>query len=1040
MKQKLLCFLMLGVLLIGSAYAQDRRISGRVTSSQDGAPLSGVSVAAVGTSQATSTGDNGEYTLTVSENATRLEFRYLGYINQIVNIDGRNIINVALELDATTLSEVVVTGYGTVRRQDFAGSAVSIGGEQIANLPVQSFDQALGGRAAGAQISIPNGVVGNPPVIRIRGTNSISLSSYPLIIIDGVPTVTGEYSGSSSAVNPLSAINPSDIESIDILKDASATAIYGSRAANGVLVITTKKGKSGAATLALDSWVSINQPQRLPKILDAYQYVELKNEGLINAGQYNPQTNSYNLDYDANGNVINTNWLDFVYRDGVSHNHSVSIRGGSESTTYYGSVIFSDQQGILIGNDYNRIGGNFNVDHKFAKIFKFGTKLNVTNENTKSFTGSGSLSGEAFSVTGLGRIGLVSQPNVSPFNPDGSYNVSGNQLGSGANTAAAPGYYNLAVLRDHNRSNSATRRIQGNAYIEAAPLPWLTLRSLYGIDNFDVDDDIFQSPINGDGFAAGGRAIRQGYFYRTWVWTNTFDIQHTFDDKHSVHFLGGNEQTRRTTDGFWGQRDGLSDPAFEHIGAGFITPSVGGGYSENYLVSFFGALNYDFAKKYYVNASLRQDEYSAFGPNSKAGTFYSIGGMYDISNEQFWQDGSLGNIFNRFRLKGSYGTVGNHNGLGWLAPNSLYGYGLYGVIPSLAPSSAGNLSIGWESSKKLDLGIDFGLLNDRITVEAGYFKNDVDDLIYSVPQAPSAGLISNPDVNIGSMVNKGFELTITAQAVRKNDFSWTPSFNLTHVQNELVSLTDHIDQFTSETSGLEVASISRVGGPLGQIFVVRTDGVDPATGRRIFINADNERVFYAHPGQWTYADGSTAPAITTNDQMPVANSMPRYFGGFSNNFAYKNFDLNLNFTFQLDYSIYWGTRAGLFDNRTWNNSVESMNRWTTPGQVTDIPRIVAGDNWSNGSAMPIDANVFKGDFLKLRDIALGYSLPKTILNQVGISNLRIYASAHNAFIWTKYPGTDPEVSSNGNSNVAQGIDRNSVANGRAFTAGINVTF
>lgn len=1036
---------MLGLLLIGSAYAQDRRISGIVTSADDGTALSGVSVSAVGTNQVTSTDDDGNYSIVVGANVTSLEFRSLGFTSQTVTIGARSIINISLRADATALSEVVVTGYGTVQRQNFVGNAATVSGAQVANVPAQSFDQVLGGKAAGAQISIPNGVVGNPPVIRIRGTNSISLSSYPLIVIDGVPTFTGDYSGSSSAVNPLSSINPSDIESIDVLKDASATAIYGSRASNGVLIITTKKGRSGTATLNYDSWVSVNQAQRLPEIMNAREFVETKNEGLINAGTYNPLTNSYNLDYDADGNLIETDWLDYVYRNGYSHNHSLSIRGGTDQTSYYGSVVLSDQEGIIIGNDYEKLGGMFNIDHRFAKdIFKVGAKLNATNEKTYSFTGSGSLPGQAFSVTGLGRLALVSHPNVSPYNADGSYNLSGNALGNGANTAAGAGYYNVAVLRDHNRTNSYTRRMQGNFYLQADPLPWLSLKTLYGIDNFDVDDDLFLTHINGDGFAQGGYATRQLAQYRRWVWTNTADLTHQFEGGHNVHALLGNEQTRSKGDSFWTRREGLSDTEFEHIGAGFINPFGGGGYNENYLVSFFGALNYDFNRKYFLNASVRHDEYSAFGPNNKGGTFFSVGGAYAISNESFYEESNLANTLSTLRLRGSYGTVGNNNGLNWLAPNSLYEYRLYGETPSLAPSSAGNLFIAWEVSKKLDLGVNLGFLNDKVTVDAAYYRNDIQDLIYQVPQAPSAGLISNPNVNVGSMYNAGVELTVNVQAVQKENFSWDPSFNITFNKNEVTALSEGVTQFTSANSDLETASITRVGGPLGQIYAVRTDGVDPATGRRIFINGDGERVFYDHSApqasRYTYADGSPASALGTNDHVAYANSMPRYFGGFSNNFRYKNFDLMANFTFQLDYSIYWGTRAGLFDNRTWNSSVENLNRWTTPGQQTDVPRIVNGDNVSNGSAFPITANVFKGDFLKLRDLAFGYTIPNTALDRVGISNLRIYVSAHNAFIFTKYPGTDPEVSSNGNSNTAQGMDRNSVATGRSFMAGINLSF
>ncbi len=1047
MKRKKLFFFAIFCLFVSSSFAQDTRITGKVTSSVDGTPLAGVSVIISGTSRGTQTNSDGVFEVLIAESSVSLSFRYLGYVSQTVQVGNRTYINVELDSDDSQLSEVVVTGYGTVRKSDFVGNVASISGDKVTNIPIQSFDQALGGKAAGAQVSISNGVVGNPPVFRIRGTNSISLSSYPLIIIDGVPTLTtttggnGTYSGSSSPVNPLTAINPNDIENIEILKDASATAIYGSRAANGVVIVTTKRGKSGKAQLAYDAWVGVNQVQRLPDLLDAFQYVDIKNEALRNAGIFNADSRAFNLDYDASGNPINTNWYDYVYRNGVSHNNSLSVRGGNEDTRYFGSVNYTDQEGIVIGNDYSKLGGNFNIDHSFAKIFKVGTKINMTDEQTKSFTSSGSLPGQAFSITGLGRIAMVSQPNVSPFNNDGSYNVSGNALGPGANTAGTPGYYNIAVIQDFNRSNTAVKRFQGNGFLQADPLSWLSLKTLYGIDYFSVNDDVFYTPINGDGFASEGYAYRQDVGRKTWVWTNTFDIHHTFNDEHYLHLLGGNEQTRTTTDGFWADRSGLSDAAFEHIGAGFVTPGAGGQYSENYLVSFFGSLNYDFRKKYFLNGSFRRDEYSAFGQDQKGGNFYSVGAAYDLAKEDFWSNSSFDNLFSSFRLRGSYGTVGNFNGLSWLAPQTLYEYNLYGTTPSLNPSSSGNPAIGWETSKKLDVGLNLGILNDRFTIEAAYYKNDIDGLIYQVPQAPSAGLISNPNVNIGSMVNKGFELTLNAQAIGKGDFSWTPSFNLTYNHNEVLSLSESVTQFTSQTSGLEISNITVAGGPIGQLFVVRTGGVDPETGRRIFINRNGDQVFYEHAASgWRYADGSEAPAIGSNDQVPYENTVPRYYGGFINNFRYKNFDLMLNFTFQFDYSIYWGTGAGLMDQRAWNNSTTMLNRWTEPGQITDVPRVIFGDNQSNGSATASDIHVYSGDFLKLRDINLGYTLPTSPLQKVGISRLRFYVNANNAIIFTKYPGTDPEVSSNGNSNVAPGVDRNSVANGRTFTAGVNLLF
>lgn len=1046
MKEKLLVLFLLAFMSF-SVQAQQKKITGKVTSTSDGLPLPGVSVSVPGVRIAAQTGADGVYSISVPNNTTSLIFRFVGYEPKTVSIKS-GVVNAALNEDNTTLNDVVVTGYGTMKKRDLVGSVTSIRGDQVANKPVQSFDQALGGKAAGVQVSIPNGVLNNPPVLRIRGTNSISLSSYPLIVIDGVATFTGDASGTNAAGNALASINPNDIESMDVLKDASATAIYGSRAANGVLVITTKKGKPGKAVVTYDGWAGVANVQRLPDMMDAFQYTEIKNEGLRNAGTYNINTNAYALTNGPDGQPINTNWYDYAYRQGVSYSNSLSVSGGSESTNYYMSLNYTNQQGIIVKNDYKRLGAIFNVDHKISKSLSIGAKLQYSNEDNLAVISSGSLSGQAFSTAGLGRVALVNAPNVSPYSNSGGYNLTGNNLGLMNNKVSQVGFYNPVVQIDLDRSYNYLNRIQSNAYAQYKPVSWISLRSVFGIDYLYSNNDSFANPFNGDGYNANpanaGSATLSYSQNKRWVWTTTAQADKTFNDVHSFSLLLGTEQQKTTARSFGATRTGLSDQAFNDYTAGFAQFTNSGGYGENYLVSFFARLSYDFKKKYILNATIRQDEYSAFGPDKKAGTFYSVGAAYEIAQEDFWKNGAIGKVFSSFRLRGSYGEVGNFNGLDNYAPNSYYSAGLFGGAPTLNFSQAGNLMIGWETSKKLDVGINFGILRDRITFETAYYNNDIDGLIYNVPQAPSAGLPNSPQTNIGSMYNKGFEFTVNAQAINTKDFSWSPSFNITYNKNLITSLTPTIDQFTSATSSLETASISKVGTSLGMIYVARTAGVDPATGRRIFVAANGRRMLYDHSSpvasRWRYEDGTIAPGITSQDQTIYGNSQPKFFGGFTNNFRYKNIDLGLTMTYQAGFYIYNGTQASIMDQRFWNNSVDILNRWTTLGQVTSVPRVVAGDNMSNGSAVPLDINVYKGDFIKLRDISLGYTLPNSLLAKLKITSARIYVSGQNLLILTKYNGTDPEVSSNGGANASQGIERNSVANGRVFTAGLNFKF
>ncbi|RYE24648.1 MAG: TonB-dependent receptor, partial [Sphingobacteriaceae bacterium] len=465
--------------------------------------------------------------------------------------------------------------------------------------------------------------------------------------------------------------------------------------------------------------------------------------------------------------------------------------------------------------------------------------------------------------------------------------------------------------------------------------------------------------------------------------------------------------------------------------------------TENYLVSFFGRLDYDFDKKYFLSGTVRRDEYSAFGPNKKAGYFPAAGLKWEITREKFWSAIKADKIFSSFQLRGTYGKVGNNIGLGDFASTSFYNSGVYNVNPTLSPNQTGNAALGWETSKKLDAGANFGIMNDRITIEAAYYKNDITGLIFNVPQAPSAGLASNPPLNIGSMYNKGLELTINADAVRTKSFTYTPSFNISFNQNKITALAPGTPRLTSTTSDLETTNITEVGNSLANLYIIRTNGVDPATGRRIFVNGQGRDVyfdFYGSP-RYTYSDGTRAPDINqAADAVNYKRSQPKGFGGFNNNFRYKNFDLSFLFTYQFGGYSYYGTRSGLLDQRFWNNSIEVLNRWTAPGQTTNIPRVKYNDNISNGSSFPLDINVFSSNFIKLKSANFGYSLPKSLLTKIGISNLRLYVSSYNLFVITKYPGPDPEVLSNGTGNVNQGVDRNTAGNQRTLTAGVSVKF
>lgn len=1042
--RKLLAFVAFSLFLSLSVIAQTgRTVTGKVTN-EKGVPMSGVSVSVVGFGRNAITDQNGAFSINAPEKAKTLRFSFVGYEDVDQSI-GSGPLSITLKEENKALNEVVVVGYGTQKKKEATGSLASVKGDAIANKPVQSFEQALGGRAAGVQITIPSGVLNAPPVIRIRGTNSISLSSYPLIVIDGIPTFTGDASSTAAAGNALASINPNDIESIDVAKDAAATAIYGSRAANGVVFVTTKKGKAGKAKVTYDGWFGISQVQRLPQLLDAFQYTDFKNKALVNAGTFNANTNAFALTNGPDGRPINTNWYDFVYRTGIQHSHTVNVSGANDATSYYFSAGITKQQGIIRRNDFNRMSLMMNVDHKISKILSIGGKIQYSKEDNLAAVSSGSL-GDAFATAGLGRVPLITAPNVSPYNNDGTYNISGALIGSQNNKQGQVGFNNPVVQLDLNRQNSYAYRLLSNVYVQAKPFSWMTLRSTYSIDNLNVDNDSYFSPLSGEGFSTNGSATANFNKNERWVWTNTMQLDKTFADKHNVSLLIGNEQQKTNSNGYGINRIGVNDPNFTVIQAGWQTPNTAGlGIGENYLISDFSRLQYNYDRKYYLSGNIRRDGASQLGSNNKYGTFWGVSAGWEIAREAFWSSMRMDKVFSSFKLRASYGKVGNIGGLGNFTSLSTFGSGLYGGNGTVVYNQAGNADLTWETSRKTDIGINFGILNDRITAEVAYYKNDIDGLLLFVPQPPSAGLPSTIPRNVGKMYNEGIEFSVDAAVVNKKNFTWRTSFNAAYNDNKVTSLAPGLNNIISSTGGLENPSITLPGYPIGMLFVTRSAGVDPATGRRIYINGAGRQVFYQRvppPGQfqWSYADGTAAPTVSSADAVVYRNTNPRWTGGWDNNFRYRNFELNILMTYQFGSWIYFGTNAGLRDQRFWNNSVDVLRAWTKPGDVTDVPKSVFGDNVSNGSAFPMDVNVFKGDFVKMRTLGISYYLPKSILDKVKISSARFYINGNNLLIITPYPGPDPEVSSNGNGSSNFGIDRNTVANQRTITFGLNVGF
>ena len=1044
-----LYLLFLTVVLCSQLWAQ-RTITGKVTDAQ-GVPLPNVSILVKGTLSGTVSSMDGTYSIKLPEKAKSLIFSSIDMETKEINIGTESEINVSLSVGGeSTMKEVIVVGYGTQRRKEITGNVAQVSGSKLKDVPMQSFDQGLSGRAAGVNISIPNGVLGNPPVIRVRGINSISLSSNPLVVIDGVPAFTGDV-GNTAANNLLSDINPSDIESIEVLKDASASAIYGSRAGAGVVLITTKKGRQGRARVNYDGWVGWTKPYKLLEVLNAQEFTDLKNEALTNAGTApNGTSRGFYTMTDANGKLIDTRWTDYIYRTGFAQNHNISLSGANDKTNYYFSVGVTDQEGMFKNNSFKRMTGRFTMDHKVNNWFTMGGTFNYTSSDNEGLnTGS---TGGAFATSGAARLAFALAPNVSPYNPDGTYNINtaAGSVGQGNNKSALA-FTNVVMLLDLNRFTSKSERTLANVYGQVRIIEGLNFKTLYGIDNPSVLNEDFRNALHGDGTQFGGASQSQLQRPRRWNWQNTLTYNNMFGENHELNVLVGAEQQYTKNNSFGADRRRVSDPFFNEFQGGFTEIVASGtALSENFLQSYFGRINYDFKKKYFLSINGRRDGYSAFA--DKWGTFYGGSAGWMISEEDFWKN-SIGDVANSFKLRGSFGMVGNFAGVGNYAYQSLFGSGLYGADATITFGQAGNAALTWEKSTKLDLGFSIGFLRDRFTAEFAYYNNDIEDLILNEPQAPSRGIPGNSiAANIGSMSNRGIEITLAGTVLTGRDFNWTSNFNFTTVHNEIQTLANNNADILVATGGLESPSIIRVGESIGSFYAIRTDGVNPANGQRIFVLKDGTRVQYNHAApsasRWTRVDNGTnsRPASQATDAIIIGPALPKYFGGFDNTVRWKGIDFNILLFFCGGNYVYNGSKAGLHDNRNWNNAKDNLTRWTKPGDITEWPRVVFGDNISNGSGLVLSHNVEKGDFIKGRNISLGYTLPKNLISKINLSSVRIYVAALNAFTITNYSGFDPEIQSNGVSvadqvtNGAPSVDRNAAPLARTFNVGVNIGF
>ena len=1030
MKQKLLLSLVLILTLVNQTWAQSRVLTGRVTDAGSGQGLPGVNVVVKGTTIGTYTGGDGSYSLEIPGENAVLVFSFLGYVKQELSPAGKSTINVSLKEDSKALSEVVVVGYGVQDVKDVTGSVTSIKASAIENQPVQSFDQAMSGRAAGVQITNTSGLVADGVTVRVRGVGSISNSSQPLFVIDGVPMAQVDNlntfnGGNGTRYNPLADLNPNDIESIEVLKDAAAAALYGSRAANGVVLVTTKRGKSGTAKVTYDFYTGYNEAANTPDLLNGDEFIAITNEKAANAGK---GVIAGNVDINEDGIPDRTNWLNEIFRKGVVQNHQLSLSGGSEKATYYGSVSYTDQDGFVKANSLQRGSARLNFDITPKEWLRAGVSTNFTKTINNGVLSNSYLAGVTVS-------GYNAAPNLPVYGKDGFYYLNeGGYLGDGANRSDLyflNKFYHPVGTLDLQRNQNTSQRMLGNAYIEVEPVKNLKITSKYGIDYIDNFEDQYSDPnIYGLGWKHRYNGLVQNNNVRRnqWNWSNYASYSLLLADRHNVAATAGFEFQEVTFQSIGTYAGNFADPFFRDIITGTFVSEFApdGDKSHNGFDSFFGRLSYDFGNKYYAEVAMRADAYSGFGVDNKRGYFPAGSVGWRLSEESFMDSFDF---LDDFKLRASYGIVGNSN-IADFASRTLFGGGQYAELNGLSPTQVGNTNLKWESSTKLDIGFDMAVLQDRIGLTFDYFYTNVSDLVLDAPVLRTTGIPgASVTTNIGSMYNKGVEFSLNTTNIKKNGFVWSSSVNFSKIKNEITSLYNDVPVVSGNSE-------AAVGQSIGEFKLIRWAGVNPDNGNAIFLAKDGTQKQYNPVTQKYYLmDGSETSDITANDAVFVGNPYPQWFGGFDNTFTYKGFDLGVFFQYSGGNKIYNQTRQSLMTNYLNNNLTEIKDRWQKPGDVTDVPMLYLQDNISTRASTRW---LEDGDFLRLRQLSLGYNVPSAMVNRVGLNNLRIYGQVQNVFVLTKYSGVDPEVNTNRDVNIAYGVDNRSVPQARSFTVGVSV--
>jgi TonB-dependent starch-binding outer membrane protein SusC len=1005
-------------------------IGGRITD-KSGQGIPGVSVVVKGTSRGTTTNANGEFSLNAADNAT-LVFSFVGYETREVAVAGRSRINVTLTDDIRAISEVVVIGYGTQKRASVTGAISTVTAQEVTQLPVPSIESAIQGRVPGVSV-VNNGAPGEAPIVRIRGIGSILYASNPLYVVDGFPT------------GDLNNFDSRDIESVEVLKDASAAAIYGSRAANGVIMITTKKGKTdGKLHVSYDGYTGVQSAWRKLSLLNTPQYLQYGTALLQNAENdkaasenrppvdarpkrfvtmnvpvYQGATQTYDQ--------TNTDWQSEVFRNATIHQHSVQLSGGNEKSRFYSSIGYFSQDGIMIGTAYKRGNFRINSDHTLSKRFTFGQTLTLA---------YGDKYGE---VNAGGRSQIQNMIRMTPYMPVTDPFLVGGYRGPDGSDATDPQNPVRAALQD--RTNSQQFKVLTSAYLDVKLIEGLTYRLRGGIDYVTNRDFSFQ-PIYNESFNARALAnvSDNRYVYVSPLISNQLTYQRTFGN-HAVNAVAVAERQAGNYNFLNGGGQATSNDIRE---VSALTPtSVGiqGGRSQNVLLSYLGRVNYEYGGKYLVSASIRRDGSSKFAPGNKWGNFPSASVGWRVSEEPFMKNVSS---VSELKVRASYGSMG-FNGIGdydWQVAvsqntNAIIGSGR---TQGVYFDKLGNTALKWEITKMTNIGVDLGLFNNSITLTTEYFIRNTDGLILPQPIAPSIGYTQSPVVNVGNMQNKGFEMQLGYNN-QKGAFRYNLSGNLSVIRNKVQSLGPNVSPlFQGQNADFGGFDITRTvaGEPIQSFYGWKVAGIYQNTGE---ISSAPKQA-NAKPGDLRFVDTNGDGVINADDRTSLGSFLPKFTYGFNVNANYRNFDLALFVQGVQGNKVYNGTRVlteGML--RLFNAGTGVLNAWTPQNTNTSVPRAVSGD--PNGNTRTSDRFIEDGSYLRLKNISLGYNVPVASLQEWSrgaVQRVRLYVAATNLLTFTKYTGYDPEIGSRYNGTLTNGIDYGQFPQARTLMVGLQLGF